>query len=92
MTLCQTCLELKAQVEKMRDGYIALDASTDLEMQDGDLARDIAKEMLNSTPESSLSEHDKEVEIKVLDELFELIIDSRTTLTDIQDMIEARRK
>ncbi len=36
----------QAEISRLRDGFMRLDTASDLQMRDGDLAREVAKEML----------------------------------------------
>lgn len=46
-TVRETSLEAADEIERLRNGYRRLRDATDTGMRDGDLAREIADEMLN---------------------------------------------
>jgi hypothetical protein len=91
-------IELKAQVEKMRE---ALKQTPKIETSDGafDRSNKLIDDALSSTPQSSLSDHDREIEIKVLEEI--VAITQNMTLIPhaafgqlydvIENMIEERK-
>ena len=85
--LTQEIEALKAQVEKMRDALETCDKADSF----GQINR-IVSNVLNTTPESSLAEHDKEVGIKVLDELYDRAGDHGEYFETLKRILKERRK
>ena len=44
-------IDLRNEIDRLREGYMKIILSSDIEMSDGDLARDISKKMLRSIVE-----------------------------------------
>jgi len=80
-------LELQAQVEKMRDALTEA-----MYCNSTQTAIDKANAADTMTPKQCLAEHDKEVEINVLDELYDRAGEHGEYFETLEEMLKERRK